>query len=338
MATTHELFAYVQERFGIALAEKENDLWSLVAEKMDMGTHLREHCFHFLTEGYVAIVRKKPQLHDLFDPVFEKIMLYYLDNHSHQFLYLDSAKKLFKLWTVLGTNDISTKTAIALEKPLCELFSNLLHSNYVLDMVYFSPVLWKKLGPMILQAADNFADDPREHIRFQPIIHRYVPERRDLYPDIQMQDIYTQMCGADFFEQPTLLEMQSILTGLHNNALAWHTALAVCDLKDPTMVGSWMQMLETFASLNLDPKNTESWLFWHLLFDNTKDDASGRNLMVALSEAKPPMSKAFNEGWSIVDAIFEGNARYAQASHMHVCINTKELTLPTMLSKEQMLE
>ena len=128
------------------------------------------------------------------------------------------------------------------------------------------------------------------------------------------------MCGADSHVKPTLCEMAPILSGPHNNPLAWHTALAVCAPEDPNAVGSWMQMSETFSSLRLDPKNQDAWQFWHLLRVCVKNDASGQELLSCLAETKHEMSSAFADGWTIVDALYEGDARYIQAAKLQESI------------------
>ena len=146
------------------------------------------------------------------------------------------------------------------------------------------------------------------------------------------------MCSVNTHANFTLLDMRSILRGFHNNALAWHTALAVCDLKDPTMVGSWMKMSQTFSALDLDPKNQDAWKFWHLLSDCTKDDESGRNLLLCLAETQHEMASAFADGWGIVDALYDGNARYEQAVWMHDKKTVDMLALPTCSSQEHTID
>ena len=125
---------------------------------------------------------------------------------------------------------------------------------------------------------------------------------------------YRCMCGKDNARKLSLIEMINRLTGLHHNALAWHTALAVCAKDDSTIVGSWMQMSEAFSSLPLDPKDQDAWHFWHLLSECTKDDESGRKLMSFLGETQNEMSQAFENIWPVVNTLESGLKRYTSAA------------------------
>ena len=143
-------------------------------------------------------------------------------------------------------------------------------------------------------------------------------ERIGNYDCIKPQYLYELMCGTYSDVKPTLVEMRRVLTGPHHNALAWHTALAVCAPEDPTLVGSWMQMLGTFSSLAFYPTNPEAWQFWHLLHECVKDDASGQELLSCLAETKHEMASAFTDAWTIVDALYQGSARYTEASRIYL--------------------
>ena len=145
----------------------------------------------------------------------------------------------------------------------------------------------------------------RNSYLFKIVTFRHNPQHRDLYDFL---------CGSDAQIDWPFQGRIHILKGPHNNALAWHTALAECSPHDPTISGNWIEMLPAFSALDLDPKDQDSWRFWHLLCNSTKGDESGRELLVALLETQNEMSSAFADAWSIVDALYKGNARYAYAA------------------------
>ena len=180
-------------------------------------------------------------------------------------------------------------------------------------MVQHSKALWSLFESDIMKVWSN--SDDLQSIALRLAVFRHAPHVLSFESNELSTEMYKSLCGSYAPGSPTLLGLRHILAGPHNNALAWHTALAECSPHDPTISGNWIEMLPAFSALDLDPKDQDSWRFWHLLCNSTKDDASGRNLLVALSEAKPLMSQAFASNWSIVDALYDSDDRYERASY-----------------------
>ena len=320
MATTQELFDFVKTQFNVSL--QENDLWSSVAQHFSGSYMDYDELRRFLEYIYPAIVRIEPRLRDLTDDLFRGIIFYALCNEKMAHLMSSTAAELFRIWTVDGTRDISRASADYLRTPLRTLILRPGEYGTALDIIFLSPMLWNNLEKNVLKHYD-------ESPSYQRVIHRHAPHLKDYYNNgpSEISWYYASMCGLDPLTKAGFLEMRSIFTGPHNNPLAWHTALAVCDLKDPSIAGNWMKMSETFLSLRLEPKDQDAWKFWHSLVTCTASDTSGRALMVALSEKKSPMSQAFNKNWSIVSVLYEGKERYERAANVFITQNDA-LVLP----------
>lgn len=142
--------------------------------------------------------------------------------------------------------------------------------------------------------------------------------------------LYLEMCGSYKTVRPSLLEMLSIFSGKHHNALAWSTALKVSALNDPTIAGQWMKMLDAFSSLPLYHQNPEAWAFVHMLLVRTKGDASGQELVKCLSIIQTKMFTSFTNNWDIVNTMYAGDDRYEYASKMHLTENIMSLSLPAL--------
>lgn len=320
MATTQELFIYVQQCLDITL--EEDDLWSLIAQEMTLGSYLSPNFVHCLIDAYPKAVRKDPDFslvaRELMKRVFSHLLLQYKTNNSDHYVDAEIIKKMFNAWTLWGSQDISLACAEDLYDSLHSLYSkNLETRDCFFEIVATSNTLWSKIGSVIL---DNVKRSPQYIHVFESskiVFHRHIPKRTDLYDTENVASMYARMCGANTNVKPTLLEMRNILKGPHHNALAWHAALAVCGLEDP------MQMLDTFSALTLDPTKPAAWKFWHLLCECTKDNASGQELMVSLTPTQMEMHQEFERIWSIVDALEEDDARYEQAAQM-CSSNTKD--------------
>ena len=341
MATTDELYKYVLEHLGVVL--EEDDLWSDFADRLNLNAHFSSAFILGLADFYPEAVRKNPNAALVAEPLMQSVMTHlliqYRVNANTHYANQDTITMIFDAWTLCGSIDISDKYANDIFYLTQSLYSVSSASRAcVLDMVARSTALWSTIKSTMIKNVEAFPQYIHVFTESQLVFHRHIPHRIDLHDPKKVVQMYELMCGANTDVKPTLLELRSVLMGPHNNALAWHTALAVCDLKDPTMVGSWMKMLPAFSMLRLDTTEPDSWQFWHLLCDSTKDNASGRKLMVALSKAKPPMSQAYADAWSSIDALFEGNTRYAQASKTHASIKVNPLALPTMFPQEHMLE
>ena len=179
-------------------------------------------------------------------------------------------------------------------------------------MVQHSKALWSLFESDIMKVWSN--SDDLQSIALRLAVFRHAPHVLSFESNELSTEMYKSLCGSYAPGSPTLLGLRHILAGPHNNALAWHTALAECSPHDPTISGNWIEMLPAFSALDLDPKDQDSWRFWHLLCNSTKGDESGRELLVALLETQNEMSSAFADAWSIVDALYKGNARYAYAA------------------------
>ena len=305
MATTRELFVFVKQHFNLSL--EKNELWTRLAAEINTAKMDSKTLSQFLMYTYPTLVQKLPKLAPLTDVLFMRLMDDMLKIVVNQAMRALDMKLLFSSWTQCGTRDIPNEYAATLASGLdCLLLGNTFHKSIYAAMVCQSPKLWSLRKNAILESYNDFA----------MLIYRYETHRKDLhnFKHVQIVDFYERMCGINLDTRPTLKSLKNSLHGTHNNALAWHTALAVCDLKDPTIVGSWMKMSETFSALPLEPKDQNSWRFWHSLSTCCANDASGQELLTFLAEAKREMFQAFDSSWCLINTLYEGDFRYVQAS------------------------
>ena len=255
---------------------------------------------------------------------------------------IPSAVNIFNAWTLQGTRTLPSTYLEPLVPTLKDMFeSGPTRERAAAKIVSKNDILWSFLRPYILNTLAEGLDYIGDDLSFQTALYRHSPERAAAYSYIDPSQMYKEMCGANELSEmikPTLMNMRSIFTGFHNNALAWHTALAVCAKDDPTIVGSWLKMLEPFSTLRLDPKDPNAWKFWHSLSECCTSEASGRNLILFLSQRQQEMSQAFNKNWSMVETLFEGVERCERAAQMHQLHQHVELALPTMCSEEHLLQ
>lgn len=213
---------------------------------------------------------------------------------------------------MFGTRDLlqseTTHVSLAFHEML---FTDEYHAHSALEIISESPELWELLGSTILKIASCFSEDVSIPEEYQIVIHRHAPHLTQFYDEEGKRTFYAMMCGADLQVKLTLSEMRPIFTGLHNNTLAWNTALEECTQTD------WMDMLPTFSSLHLDPQDPEAWVFWESLKNITPRDVSGKNFMATLAEVQSAMHQSFTTSWSIINTLYEGDERYTQAAQMH---------------------
>ena len=320
MATTRELFVFVKQHFNLSL--EKNELWSRLATELDLSKNNPNTLSQFLIYTYPRLAQKYPDLAPLTDALFMHLTDHTIKIAKHQTMLGLDMKQLFSSWTQCGTRDVPNEYAAKLAPNLNVLLSgNSFHKCFSEAMVCQSPELWSLLKEDIFEFHDNFT----------MLIYKYEPQRKDLhnFKHGHIVDFYEFMCGINLNTKPTLHSLKNSLKGPHHNSLAWHTALAVCAPEDPTIAGNWMKMSETFSSLRLEPKDPDAWQFWHFLRECVKDDASGQELLSCLSETQNEMASAFANGWSIVDALYESDMRYAQAAKMH-CTAPAQLCIPSL--------
>ena len=333
MTTTQTFFSFLQDSFGIEPADEKDPLWSLITPAMDP-ENVFDSLVHFLTYTYPKYVRGEPRLALLLNDVFKATFAQgpALVGHDPESEWGHNACLLFDSWTMSGARDLSVDNALSISETLYEFFSSDEESyhNNALSMIARSPALWNIMGSWILDTAHNCREDIDHSMAYQRAIHRHAPHLTQFYDATYTGAFYAYMCAVDSQVKLHLHDMISIFTEQHNNANAWITAL--CMTVHPSTNDDWMKMLETFSALPLDLKDPNAWGFWKLLSDRTKSDASGRNLMVALSEAHPAIASAFADAWPMLDTLYEGNERYAQAVQMHNnnIFVSETLILPTL--------
>ena len=312
--STKELFLFVQTHYDLELVQ--NEFWSELSEKIehlgDDGTTLMQA----LSDLQGVRIHQNPTLASLTEGLFTELLLESAKKSIENSWWSARMEIFFRDWTQYGTQDISSATAMRLSPLLKSLFDKKsMRMNSVVLMVSYSPTLWEFFETSILNIVHAPEHPLKLNIAFQLAAYLNTP---DFFPHTAPEHLYMALYrGSRSRVRPVLQALKRVLTGRHNNALAWHTALAVCAPEDPTIAGSWMQMSETFSALRLEPKDQDAWRFWHLLRECTKDDASGRDLLAFLAEAQNEMSQAFADGWSIVDALHEGDERYRCAAKAH---------------------
>lgn len=284
---------------------------------------------------YPSMPAKTPELLAIADAFFFGTVLLEISYDKEFGRLNDRVGSVFKLWTLNGSRSISEDHIIALAVHLENIllstsepyqYNKMNQHKYVHNMLYASPQLWS-----ILEAHQGLLKNPlfeASHTKSIELFHRYAPDTVILNR-LELEESYLKMAGWHTNLESSLLDMRRILTGSHANALAWAVALTVCTPPKHPNGEHWIKMLDTFSSLTLETKDQDAWRFWHLLCDSTKDDASGRTLMVELSKAKPSMSKAFSDEWSLIDTIEEGDLRYTLAAQTH-CSASILLRLPDM--------
>ena len=323
--TTQELFLHVQEHYGITL--EKHKFWDLVAAQMP-GTLL----MHALGTLYAVHTHAEPDLEMLTNDLFLAILMNLSIDAPENVLLAVQMDILFNIWSQSGTRSLSESNCICLAPPLkIMLDQNSLVQHSAIRIISKSTSLWAIFENDMLDISRNRANPHLYNGVIKLAVFRHAPHLLSVKDPTKM---YKMMCGMNARVQPTLMSMRHILIGQHNNALAWHTALAVCAPQDPTIAGNWIKMLPAFSALDLDPKNLDSWKFWHLLRECVKDDASGRNLLSCLAETKHEMASAFSNVWSIVNALEEGDARFMRASQLYHTDISNRLALENRLIYE----
>ena len=334
MASTQELFEFVKRHYKLVL--KENSLWPIIADKLILSDIDPPTIVHSFIHSYPKLVQHIPELASLTDPLFMHVMRDVLSKMFDDPVRSLGIIHLFNTWTQCGTRDIPHDYAATLAQDLHTFRSGGdIHEHFTAFIISQSPNLWTFFENDFLNIPRNSTKDSSALLSVRITICRHAPHREDLHAcsDNDTLIMYRNMCGYDLDTKPTLQSLQHSLKGSHNNALAWHTALAVCAPEDPTIVGSWMKMSETFSALCLDPSDQNAWQFWHLLRECVKDDMSGRNLLSCLAETKHEMASAFANGWSIVDALYEDDERYIQASLLYQQKPVPMLALPDVCTR-----
>ena len=306
------LTAFVQASYNVAL--EEHAFWDIFSEHDGFYTTGKELFTTTLLSRYPQYVKEAPELAPLVDELFAALLQESITPATFSFYKVEHVKTLFSTWTQYGTRDIPDIYIKALTLPLNKAFEY--NERGVVNIVCTSAALWRVFEKSILDIFNDPLNPQCRNKMYKLAVFRNAPERAAVIPNLNTKQMYGMMCGASESVKPTLLNMRKVLIGPHNNALAWHTALAVCAPEDPTIVGSWMKMSETFSSLRFDPKDQDAWRFWHLLRECVKDDASGQELLSCLAETKHEMASAFADAWSIVDALYDGDARYERAAYI----------------------
>ena len=315
MSTFVEFQDYIQSILDYRI--QEDPAWTLLIEDLNVNTPHFESFFHNLINKYTTLL-PTPELAVLTDPLFYHMFVGMERIPELHNFWGHRSGELIDVWTQAGTRDIPDEyidDLIALLQ-ITTSSNNFVVQN-VFNSVYLSPKLWNGLRSDIYrivkeeEVQDNFLS-----IQFNFLLFRYATqiEHIEHIDDEKKTCHYELMCSGLYAIKPSLSELPSILKGVHNNALAWHTAIEVCAPRDPTIAGNWMKMLETFSSLRLEPKDQDAWKFWHSLSECVKYDASGQELLLCLSETQNEMASAFANGWSIVDALYEDHDRYEQAA------------------------
>ena len=327
MSTIEHLFSFVEHNYNVVLTE--HPFWSEIITKSDCTIRAVGDLEVALIKMYPQYLRRDAALAEVVDPLFMAMCMHAIKNVHPKFGLWSTNIMLFRTWVQEGARDISDSQAALLGNALLTLFNTIpITQHDIVGVVLRCEKLWPFLEHVILRVAKDANNTEYNQHLFQIAAFRYNPQDHDLQGRATCSQMYDYLCGANAQKEASFLGMRNILKGPHNNALAWHTALAVCDLKDPTIVGSWMKMSPTFSALRLDPKDQDAWRFWHLLSECTKGDGSGQELLAFLGEDKKDMASAFADGWSIVDALYEGDERYEQAACIMHNSNIKDAAVP----------
>ena len=285
------------------------------------GVHTDNNLSSFIDSfgySYKKLSRLNPNLAQFTDTLFMNIVKTSINKGITECDVLGPLENLFQIWTKGGTRDISDAHAFILHEPLTKLFDvGLAEQSHVAEIVFRSPKLWNAFEKRILKILEHSNIGMCSHLSFKRVLYRHAPQRTDLHNSKDSNDIYRTLCCDHLDAGYDLSAMQYILTGPHHHALAWRVTIEEYVKNGSALNGKWMQMLETFSTLRLDPQDQDSWHFWHHLSMCCADDMSGRNLLSCLAETKHEMASAFADGWGIVDSLYEGHERYAHAARMY---------------------
>ena len=333
MTTVTNIFAFALQRYNVIL--KHDASWKILASHIHLMRNDKNTLLDSILVVYPRLVQTQPQLAPLMDDLFAHMALDTMQRSSTSFRLTSEIGTLFNAWTQCGTRDIPKHAAAPLVHALKKLVSKNDRSYY--DSVFIgilirSPTLWAYVKKDFLDYTET---ERHPNYSLLQIMHRYVPEHSYVAKaqECEVVNMYEDLCGSTLDVKPTLKSLTVVLKESHSHALSWHIALAICAPQDPTIAGNWMHMLDTFSSLTLEPCDRESWEFWHLLRDNVKDDASGRNLLSCLADTKHEMASAFANGWSIVDALYADDERYIQASLLYQQKPVPLLSLPDVCTR-----
>ena len=326
MTAPKEFFEQLKIYLNIDLKDQGNDFWTLVASE----AFVAQRSFQLLAGSFARVYPKihssHPHSEELVDNLFFELVKYAIAKSAIQVWWLDAAREMFAAWTLYGSRDISDDQAHVLGSAMREtLFDGTARAAKVaIRIVFMSPKLWGLLKDELMSDDQVFKQD----IGWSKLLHRHAPHLVD-FSNIRIGLAYYTMCGYLVDHPPTLLATRNILTGPHNNVQAWYCAISLTDPTEKRIGGSWMKMLETFSSLHLDPKDQNAWKFWHLLCSSTKGSDSGQDLIAALAETQFAMHQAFNERWSAINALADGDERFMLAARQSTSqIDYNPLSLP----------
>lgn len=313
MITTEALFAFIKERYDVTL--EQHEFWTAVANNMSPANNLESSLIASITRLYPEHVQQNPSLIALTDPFFMGICLHGVKNPHPYFGISHETQTCFKLWTRKGERDLPSMYFNDFKGSLQKIFDRTAYGySSVVSIAYYSKQVWDFFERSILASANSNSNAKTVTIS-EATAFKYASENGFVQERTNQVQLYTFMLEHEG-DMP-LLEMKRVFSGPHDNLTAWTVALETYLFNNSCgPEKDWMEMFPTFSALNLDLDDPNSWKFWHLLSTCCASDASGRNLLVTLSEEKPPMSQAFTDVWSIVDTLAEGDARYEHAVKM----------------------
>lgn len=316
----NDVFDHIEKHLGFR--PDDHPFWSYLCKDAEINPMSFNSFFDWFSSIYPALDLRAPSFEDVSNAFCSRLLLYSIEKMNANPIWEKRLEKLFQQWTHCGMREIPKHYFEPLLEPLKKLLNSVNGFHYVtvLNMVYRSPQLWESFRDRILYDVNAQKDvhcpyGSRDSYKY--LIHRYEPHLTEVYADQDLKNLYQSMCRGDYIVAHTFIDLKKLLIGYHNNALAWNTALEIFSDISIFMQDSWLEMLDPFLSIELDPKDQNAWRFWNRLHECTEKDASGKKLMVSLMSAKKEMHQAYENSWQIVDALQEGDARYAYAATLN---------------------
>ena len=345
MTTTEELFEFVEHHYDVVL--KKHAFWNTFAKSVDLNTGNEDAVMDTLIECFSGDIFQDEQQAKATDLLFMGIALKKSTEANKDFWKTPKIVNLFRIWTQAGTRDISYANSLILKDPLTALFDAGGKTQERIALITFlSTNLWMLFETAIFTVVPQLSYANGLKISSELAIFRNAPHRTDLYDKEDVESLYGLLCCLNANDKPNLARLTNILTGHHHHEMAWRIALKGPNTTDRVwsiirrspnkndlgIEGEWMNMLSTFSSLELDPKNHEAWRFIEALYECVEGDESGQELIAALAEKKPIMSQAFERIWSVAKGIESGDARYtcAIAIFESYTESSENLTIPEL--------
>lgn len=302
----------------LGLGIDTNPLWESVSKSITIEHYDETSLLTSFISSYPELIKHNLDITEVTDTLFFELLLFAINQRgpTSERMWMTPLKNAFEVWTQYGTRDLTSQHATALgealNKKLKQPFIGVFMQDQICDTAFVSRKLWDVLESTISQIHAARTDDMKE--RYNYLFHKHAPHLATFDNRQELELSYFNMCGLFAKHKPPLLGMIDQLKDKHHNLLAYTAALKHCDAQDPTSIGSWMQMSDTFSSLDLDLSDQDAWRFWHLLRECTKDNESGQELIDALAQTQCAMHQAFENLWPIVDALEEGHERYVRAA------------------------